>query len=132
VSASWPFVAKLLLQLEQQGFTGVPRYLGADEAERDIFIYLPGHVPTKLQRWTDVQVSAAGVLLRKLHDATRGSTLPGRFLVVCHHDPGPNNTVFLNGVPVAFIDFDTAVPGEPLEDLGYAAWTWTISARADR
>ncbi|WP_258564624.1 phosphotransferase, partial [Streptomyces himalayensis] len=26
-------------------------------------------------------------------------------------------------VPVAFIDFDTAAPGDPLEDLGYMAWT---------
>lgn len=97
-----------------------------------MFSYLPGTVPAKFQRWTDAQVSAAGVLLRQLHDATRGSTLAGRFPVVCHHDPGPNNTVFLKDVPVAFIDFDTAAPGEPLEDIGYAAWTWCVSARADR
>lgn len=128
VSASSPFVAKLLLHLEEHGFAGAPRYLGVDEAEREIFSYLPGHVPAKFQRWTDVQVGAAGVLLRKLHEATRGSTLAGRFPVVCHHDPGPNNTVFLDGVPVAFIDFDTAAPGEPLEDVGYLAWTWSISS----
>jgi Ser/Thr protein kinase RdoA (MazF antagonist) len=132
VSASSPFVAKLLLHLEQHGFAGAPRYLGLDEAERDIFSYLPGHVPAKFQRWTDAQVGTAGGLLRKLHDATRDSPLAGGSPVVCHHDPGPNNTVFLNGVPVAFIDFDTAAPGEPLEDVGYAAWTWTISARPDR
>ncbi|MEU6351604.1 phosphotransferase [Streptomyces sp. NPDC047072] len=132
VSASSPFVAQLLRHLEQHGFAGAPRYLGVDEAGRDIFSYLPGTVPAKFQQWTDAQVGAAGVLLRRLHDGTRGSTLAGRFPVVCHHDPGPNNTVFLKDVPAAFIDFDTAAPGEPLEDVGYAAWTWTISARPDR
>jgi aminoglycoside phosphotransferase (APT) family kinase protein len=35
-------------------------------------------------------------------------------------------------LPVAFIDFDTAADGgEPLDDLGYMAWTWCISSRAD-
>ncbi|MEU2678236.1 phosphotransferase [Streptomyces sp. NPDC007107] len=30
---------------------------------------------------------------------------------------------------VAFIDFDMARPGDPLEDLGYMTWTWCISSR---
>lgn len=131
-SPSSLFVAALLRHLEQHGYTGAPRYLGVDEAGRDMFSYLPGHVPAKFQRWTDAQVAAAGALLRSLHDATRGSTLAESHPVVCHHDPGPNNTVFRKGTPVAFIDFDTAAPGEPLEDVGYAAWTWTVSARTDR
>ncbi|MGH3376720.1 MAG: phosphotransferase [Actinoallomurus sp.] len=67
------------------------------------------------QRWNDIQVTAAGVLLRSLHDATRDSGLTGKHPVVCHHDPGPNNAVFQAGLPVAFIDFDTAAGGEPLE-----------------
>ncbi|TKA09590.1 hypothetical protein FCI23_21890 [Actinacidiphila oryziradicis] len=71
---------------------------------------------------SDEQVIAAGSLLRALHDATSGSDLVGRFPVVCHHDPGPNNTIFRNGTPAAFIDFDTAAPGSPLEDLAYMAW----------
>lgn len=51
--------------------------------------------------------------------------------MICHHDPGPNNTVFSapTGIPLAFIDFDTAAPGDPLEDLGYMAWTWCISSK---
>jgi thiamine kinase-like enzyme len=88
-------------------------------------------VPAKFQRWNDIQITAAGVLLRSLHDATRDSGLIGEHSVVCHHDPGPNNTVFQAGLPVAFIDFDTAAAGEPLEDLGYMAWTWCISSKAD-
>ncbi|KAK1180524.1 aminoglycoside phosphotransferase family protein [Streptomyces sp. NBS 14/10] len=131
VTASSAFVAELLDQLKQRGFAGAPRYLGRDEAGRDTFSYLPGWVPAKFQRWTDTQVAAAGALLRSLHDATRGSTLAAASPLVCHHDPGPNNTVFVGNQPAAFIDFDTAAPGDPLEDLGYMAWTWCISSKPD-
>lgn len=130
-TASSSFVAELLGDLHRQGFTGAPRHLGFDTAGREILTYLPGQVPARFQRWTDPQVAAAGSLLRAFHDATRGSRLAGRNPVVCHHDPGPNNTVFADDVPFAFIDFDTAAPGDPLEDLGYMAWTWCISSKPD-
>lgn len=130
-TTSSAFVAELLIRLRQLQFTGAPRYLGLDEAGRDTFSYLPGWVPAKFQRWADVQVAAAGTLLRSLHDATRDSGLTGGHPVICHHDPGPNNTVFQDGRPVGFIDFDTAAPGDPLEDLGYMAWTWCVSAKTD-
>jgi Ser/Thr protein kinase RdoA (MazF antagonist) len=129
-SDSSPFVARLLHHLEQRGFAGAPRYLGVDEAGRDMFSYLPGHVPARFQRWSDDQVSAAGALLRSLHDATRGSSLAAPSPVVCHHDPGPNNAVFRNDMPSAFIDFDCAAPGDPLEDVGYALWTWCTSGNS--
>ncbi|MFJ9841735.1 phosphotransferase [Kitasatospora sp. NPDC101155] len=90
---------------------------------------MPGDVPARFRTWSNEQVAAAGALLRALHDATRGSTLAGRHPVVCHHDPGPNNMTFLNGMPTAFIDFDTAAPGSALEDIGYMAWTWCIAAK---
>ncbi|MEU4587783.1 phosphotransferase [Kitasatospora aureofaciens] len=83
---------------------------------------MPGDVPARFRTWSNEQVAAAGALLRALHDATRGSALAGRHPVVCHHDPGPNNVTFRNGMPTAFIDFDTAAPGSALEDLGYMAW----------
>jgi hypothetical protein len=129
-SAASPFVAALLELLEERGFTGAPRYLGRDEAGRDTFSYLPGWVPPKLQPWTDGQVAAVGALVRAMHDATRHSGLAGPHRVVCHHDLGPNNTVFQNETPVAFIDFDTAAPGSPLEDVGYVAWLWCVSSKA--
>ena len=131
--ASSAFVAELLGHLQERGFTGAPRYLGLDDSGRDTFSYLPGWVPAKFRCWTDEQVAAAGTLLRALHDATRDSRLAGEQPVVCHHDPGPNNTVFRHGddQPVAFIDFDTAAPGDPLEDLGYMAWTWCVSSKPD-
>ncbi|MFE2416329.1 phosphotransferase family protein [Streptomyces hokutonensis] len=114
------FVARLLGHLERRGYAGAPRHLGLDAAGRDTFSYLPGEVPARFRRWTDAQVAAAGALLRSLHDATRGCVLAGACPVVCHHDPGPNNAVFRDGLPYAFIDFDTAAPGDPLEDVGYA------------
>ncbi|MCX5207550.1 phosphotransferase [Streptomyces sp. NBC_00237] len=128
-TASSPFVAELLDHLRQEGFTGAPRHFGFDAAGREVLSYIPGWVPARFQRWTDAQVAASGSLLRAFHDATRGSRLAGGHPVVCHHDPGPNNAVFTEGVPVAFIDFDTAAPGDPLEDLGYMAWTFCISSK---
>ncbi|MER0477235.1 aminoglycoside phosphotransferase family protein [Streptomyces sp. Edi2] len=130
VSRASDFVARLLSHLEDCGFDGAPRYLGVDDTGRDMLSYVPGHVPSKFQKWTDAQVAAAGVLLRSLHEATRGSSLAGPCPVVCHHDPGPNNTVFRDGRPVAFIDFDMAAPGDPLEDVGYASWTWCIASKS--
>ncbi|SEM26147.1 aminoglycoside phosphotransferase family protein [Nonomuraea pusilla] len=123
------FVAQLLAHLQQHQFPGAPRYLGRDEADRDVLSYLPGWVPAKFRHWSDTQIASAGVLLRSFHDATRDSGLTGEHPVVCHHDPGPNNTVFRAGLPVAFIDFDTAAPGDPLEDIGYMAWTWCVSSK---
>ncbi|MFJ4675956.1 phosphotransferase [Kitasatospora sp. NPDC088783] len=119
-TASSAFVAQLLGELQRQGFTGAPRHLGFNEADRQILSHLPGRALARFQRWTDPQVSAAGALLRAFHEATRGSVLADRHPVVCHHDPGPDNTVFSDdGVPVAFIDFDPAAPGDPLEGIGY-------------
>jgi hypothetical protein len=123
-----PFIAELLALYEQRGFDGAPRYLGQHDGV-DNLSFIPGSVPSRFQTWTGPQIAAAGALLRALHDASRGSSLTGRHPVVCHHDPGPNNTVFRDGEPVAFIDFDTAAPGSPLEDLGYLAWTWCISSK---
>ncbi|MGW6282774.1 phosphotransferase [Kribbella sp. NPDC055071] len=130
-AASSAFSGRLLRLLEDQGFGGAPRYLGQDDAGRDILSFIDGWVPAKFQRWTDDQVAGVGTLLRAFHDATRGSELAGHHEVVCHHDPGPTNVVFRTGRPVAFIDFDTAAPGSPLEDLGYTAWLWCVSSKGD-
>lgn len=123
--------AELLQLLERRGFTQAPRYLGQDDEGRDVLTYLHGWVPASFQRWTDDQIAALGVVLRRFHDATRGSELAGHHPVVCHHDPSPTNLVFRNDLPTALIDFDTAEPGSPLEDIGYAAWTWCIASKYD-
>ncbi|MCD7440084.1 aminoglycoside phosphotransferase family protein [Streptomyces lincolnensis] len=133
VTEASSFVAELLGHLERRGFAGAPRHLGSDGLGRDVFSYVPGWVPARFRRWSDRQVAAAGALLRAFHDATRDCGLVGRHSVICHNDPGPNNAVFSASggglVPVGLIDFDTAAPGEPLEDLGYMAWTWCVSSK---
>jgi hypothetical protein len=40
--------------------------------------------------------------------------------------------VFRDGRPVAFIDLDFAAVGDPLEDVGYMAWSWCISSKPSR
>ncbi|MBB4751035.1 phosphotransferase family protein [Actinoplanes lobatus] len=124
------FTATLLAHLAAAGFDGAPRHLGRDDLGRDILTFLPGEVPAKWRAHDDGQVAAAAALMRRMHDASRDLAGDGR--VVCHHDPGPNNTVFRDGRPVAFIDFDFAAPGDPLEDLGYLAWSWCISSKPER
>ena len=126
---SYPFTGTLLCHLSSVGFTAAPRYLGRDNEGRDILTYLDGWVPTRFQRWTDDQVAAAARLLRTFHNATRGTQLAGNHEVICHHDPGPNNFVFVNNLPAALIDFDLAAPGEALEDVAYLSWTWCIASK---
>ena len=124
--ASSPFVARLLARLEEAGCDWAPRYLGRDAQGRDVLSYLDGTVPAKWVAFSDLQLQQAARIVRALHDVTRASEL------VCHHDPGPNNFVFRDEAPVALIDFDLAAPGDPLEDLGYMAWSWCISSKPSR
>lgn len=126
------FTATLLSHLAANGFDGSPRHLGWDDHGRQILSFLPGDVPPKWQRFTDDQVAEAAALLRRFHDAGRdlAATLGGD--VICHHDAGPNNTVFRDGHPVALIDVDFAAAGPALDDVAYLAWSWCISSRPDR
>lgn len=128
---SSPFMARLLTRLEQASCEWAPRYLGQDEEGRDVLSYVPGAVPSKWVLFSDAQIREAALIVRQLHVLTRGSDLAGG-RVVCHNDPGPNNFVFRADVPVALIDFDMAAVGDPLEDLGYMAWSWCISSNSTR
>ncbi len=144
-TAASPFIARLQNHLEASGFAGCPRHLGWDDRGRDVLTYLDGTVEPRWRRFTDDQIAAAARLLRELHDATRrpGLDVAGHSLelatgqpptppVICHHDPAPNNAIFRDGRPVAFIDFDFAAPGDPIEDVAYVAWSWCVSSRPDR
>jgi thiamine kinase-like enzyme len=130
-NAASPTVRSLLGHLERKGFSAVPRYLGTDQQGRDILTYIPGCVG-KWQFYPDETIRRVGRLLRAFHDATVGcDSLLGK-PVMCHHDPAPNNVVFQETRPIAFLDFDMIAPGERLEDLGYMAWSWCISAKSSR
>lgn len=134
-------VHELLRHLEAVGFAGAPRALGFDEHGREILSFMDGEVGVRLGGQappdfvrSDDTLEAVGVLLRHFHDAT-ASFVPSRTArwmrqvghprtgeVICHNDLGPYNTVFREGRPVAFIDFDDAAPGPREWDLAYVAY----------
>jgi RimJ/RimL family protein N-acetyltransferase len=124
VTARAAFVHQLLSHLEARGFDGAPRFLGIDSSGRETLSFMFGSVPPELGAFSGDQIAAAARLLRQLHDATLDSPLRDRHEVVCHGDASPCNCVFVDGTPVAFIDFDAAHPGSRLEDVGYACWLW--------
>ncbi|TAZ53232.1 MULTISPECIES: phosphotransferase [Rhizobium] len=119
-------VHDLLRCLEEEHFSGVPRFLGIDERNREILSFLPGSVPSNLDHFDDEQLSAAAALLRRFHDATVSLVRDedGGTEVICHNDWGPPNAVFVDGLPTGIIDFDTISPGLRLWDLGYSAFAW--------
>jgi hypothetical protein len=131
-----PAVHSLLRHLESVGYTAAPRLLGIDDAGREILSFVEGTVPDGAHPdvVTDLALQDVGKLIRGLHDAVAGFTLPpGQTWhfgslggppphVVCHHDLSPKNTVFREGRAVAFIDWDLATPEAPIHDVVHAAW----------
>ena len=130
-----PAVHALLRYLEGLGFDGAPRVLGFDEMGREILSFVPGEVPDRAspEVATERVLEEVGRLLRRYHDAVTGfelppgvrwhhEPLPGPTTVVCHNDVSPRNTVFRDGWPVAFLDWDLAAPAPAAWDLAQAAW----------
>ena len=133
-----PGVHALLRHLERSGFDGAPRVLGIDDEGREILSYIEGfvpyapHVPGEI--WSDDALASAAMILRSYHDAVRSFEAPAdarwRYCpgaptsgdVVCHNDVAPWNTVYRDGVSVAFIDWDFAAPAPAIWDVAYAAW----------
>jgi thiamine kinase-like enzyme len=127
--------------------------LGLDNEGREVLTYIEGVVPSS-SSWTrghatevppgalsDEALAEVGRLLRSLHDAAADfrpvgpvwrehayPMLPSE--IACHSDLGPHNTVYQDGWPVAFIDWDGARPNEPLLELGQAAW-WHVPLMDD-
>ena len=141
-----PAVHEYLRSLEAAGFEGSPRVLGT-EGDREVLTFIdgdvamdplwqPGHghrLPPYAR--TKVALRGAAKLIRKLHAASSGFRPaitcyrfhpypPTAGEIVSHGDLGPWNTVYQNGVPIAFIDWDAAQPVDPLTDLADAAWTF--------
>ena len=131
-----PAVHRLLDHVEAQGFTGAPRVLGTSaDGSNETLTYLDGEVldyPLPAYARTDAALRSVAGLLRRFHDATAGFVataedawqLPARepAEVICHGDAATYNCVFRDGLPVAFIDFDTAHPGPRLWDAAYTAY----------
>ena len=134
-----PAVHAVLRHLEAVGFPGAPRVLGVDEHGREILSYLPSE-----QVWPYSEPVLVGVarLLRQLHDALATFTLPpgavwryptpdAATAVMGHNDVAPFNTVFADGLPYGFIDWELAGPRPPLYDFACAAINFT-PLRPDR
>jgi hypothetical protein len=128
------YVHEVLGYLEDRGWTGAPRYLGVDDAGREILSYIEGHVAwdTAAQPddvWAHASLAQGAALLRELHDLTEGTPLADGAEVVCHNDLSPRNTVYDDrgeGLrPVAFIDWDLAAPGRRIDDLAQMCWQYT-------
>lgn len=136
-----PAVHALLRHLEGVGFDGAPRVLGVDEKGREILTYLPSDATPS---WSDDALVATARLVRQLHEALADFVPPpgavwrlppsvrhpltGR---VGHNDLCPANTVFANGRPYGFIDWDIAGPARDVHDLASAAYSF-VSLRPDR
>jgi hypothetical protein len=141
-----PAVHEYLHHLEAAGFDGSPRVLGT-ESDREVLTFIDGNVANdplweprhghRLPPYarTEVTLRSAAKLIRRLHQAATGfrpAITSYRFHlhppkageIISHGDLGPWNTVYRDGIPVAFIDWDAAGPIEPLIDLAEAAWTF--------
>jgi len=141
-----PTVHEYLRHLAAAGFEGSPRVLATGDGWEEL-TYIEGEVAADPdwqpgrgnrlppQARTDRALAGAGRLLRALHEAAAGfipAATTYRFHphpplsgeVVSHGDLGPWNTVYRDGAPVAFIDWDGAQPVEPLADLAAAAWAF--------
>lgn len=118
------YTHKLLKHLEYVGFKGAPRFLGIDDEGREILSYIEGDVPPELGFFTDIQLVTAAQLIRQFHDVVSNTPLAEDEEVVNHNDLSPCNTVLMNDLPIALIDFDAAAPGSRVHDLAYAAWLW--------
>jgi len=149
-----PAVHEYLRHLEAARFDGAPRVLGI-EGDWEVLTFIdgdvandpcwePGHgnrLPPYAQ--TEVALRGAAQLIRRLHQAATGfrpAITSYRFHpyppelgeIVSHGDLGPWNTVYRDGMPVAFIDWDAAQPIELLADLASAAWTFVPLAPSEQ
>ena len=130
------FVHELLTFMADQHWSGAPRFLGFDDEGREVLSFIDGHVPWRgvdepAGIWSEESISRAAQLTRELHDLTTDTRLAGDHEVVCHNDLSPKNTVYrFSGrrdgamVPVAFIDWDLAAPGQRVHDLAHLCWQW--------
>jgi hypothetical protein len=133
-------VQSVLRHLEQVGFAGAPRPRGFDDDGREALTFLPGTTLAETTPWpewirSDDALAQVGRWLRGLHDATATFVPPdgavwftGREwrpgLVIAHLDAAPWNAVWESGTLRGFVDWETAGPSRPEDDLAFSALTW--------
>lgn len=136
-------VQRLLRHLETKRLSGVPRFVGIDEKNREILTFLPGETadyPLKAYMWHDDVLDDVARLMRQYHDATVDFDVspdwtpllntPTPHEVICHNDFAVYNTVFQDQKLSGVIDFDLAAPGPRAWDIVYTLYTFVpLSSR---
>lgn len=135
-------VHAVLRHLESVGFAGAPRVIGFDTEGREVLTYIDGVDGRRARCYTDAALIQVAQLIRSLHDglgsfvppADRhwrpGSRAPKGDLI-CHNDLSPANTIYRDGAPQAFIDWDFSRPSTAVWDLSYAVRTFVPLYSAD-
>jgi hypothetical protein len=126
------FVHRLLQLFEDADWPGAPRFLGFDEAGREMLSYVDGHAAWEARQPAGVTSRASlrrvGELVREFHELTAGTDLAGSHEVICHNDLSPRNTIYRDGGtglrPVTFIDWDLAAPGRRIHHVAHACWQY--------
>src|SRR4051812_25384367 len=134
-----PAIRQLLAHLEAVGFSEAPSFLGVDDADREVFSYIPGDVGVPpFGGWIagEVALVETARLLSRYHEAVASfdfSTVAGWSDeladpvggdLICHNDVCVENVVFRDGRAVGLLDFDFAAPGRPIWDAAMAARMW--------
>ena len=140
-------VRHVLCHLEAARFAGAPRYLGVDDAGRDVLTYVEGEVAGRpWPDWVGDEARALSVarLVRSYDDAiadlgtpdwSRASrppdppgcppTIAASATLLAHLDITPENVVFRGGRAAALIDFDLVRPATRVEELVNLLLWWS-------
>ncbi|MEU0240914.1 phosphotransferase [Nocardiopsis sp. NPDC006198] len=116
------FERALLDHLHDRGWRGAPRQYGHDHRGRLVYDFLPGRAVHHRAPLPRHYIARAARLTREFHDLTAGTALAGDQEVVCHNDLDPRNTIDLDGVPYAFVDWELAAPGRRVHDVAHLCW----------
>jgi aminoglycoside phosphotransferase (APT) family kinase protein len=132
----WTAAVHALLQhLEEVGFLGAPRAHGIDAEGREVLSFVQGTADA--DPFDDASLVAVARLVRQYHEAAAGfraapdaawqfmEGAPRAGDVVCHNDLSPANTIYDDGAPRVFVDWDLAAPGPRTWDVAYALWRFT-------
>lgn len=147
MQANSPVVHALLAHLEDAGFTGAPRFLGIDQAGREVLTYIEGEVAGRPRpAWIadEDRLVSVGELLRAYDDAAASFVVPTGAEpdpgppdppgipppppyppeLIGHVDITPENVVFRGGRAVALIDFDLAKWATRADEMCNAMMWW--------
>ena len=115
-------IVTFLKKLEESNFTKFGRLINEDPKYL-IYEYVEGFVPDNIGRTNDNQLYEAIKILKEYHDNV-ANLYDNKDILMCHGDLTPNNMVFVEGKPIAIIDWDSIYIGHRYEDLAYMIMTW--------